>query len=131
MNTTDILQKTEKLVNGDRDKTHGNKIENHENISRLWSAYLQNKTKLNIILSPEDVAQLMSLLKIARTQAGEHNIDDYVDAVGYQAIAGEIAKVTKPLSSIFKILAPKVKPLMPYEKEGTEESSEAVQLIGT
>ena len=71
MNTTEILQKTEKLVNGDRDNTHGNKIVNHENISRLWSAYLQNKTKLNIILSPEDVAQLMSLLKIARTQAGE------------------------------------------------------------
>ena len=43
MNTTEILQKTEKLVNGDRDKTHGNKIINHENIARLWSAYLQNK----------------------------------------------------------------------------------------
>ena len=99
MNTTEILQKTEKLVNGDRDKTHGNKIENHENISRLWSAYLQNKTKLQIIISPEDVAQLMSLLKIARTQAGEHNIDDYVDAVGYQAIAGEIANKRSELSS--------------------------------
>ena len=99
MNTTEILQKTEKLVNGDRAKTHGNKIINHENIARLWSAYLQNKTKLNIILSPEDVAQLMSLLKIARTQAGEHNIDDYVDAVGYQAIAGEIASKRSELSS--------------------------------
>ena len=99
MNTTEILQKTEKLVNGDRDKTHGNKIENHENISRLWSAYLQNKTKLNIILSPEDVAQLMSLLKIARTQAGEHNIDDYVDACGYSAIAGEIANKRTELST--------------------------------
>ena len=55
MNTTEILQKTEKLVNGDRDKTHGNKIINHENIARLWSAYLQNKTKLNIIISPEDL----------------------------------------------------------------------------
>ena len=91
MNTTEILQKTEKLVNGDRDKTHGNKIINHENISRLWSAYLQNKTKLNIILSPEDVAQLMSLLKIARTQAGSFNLDDHIDAAGYAGISGEIA----------------------------------------
>ena len=32
------------------------------------------------------------LLKIARTQAGSHNIDDYVDACGYAAIAGEIAQ---------------------------------------
>ena len=99
MNTTEILQKTEKLVNGDRDKTHGNKIINHENIARLWSSYLQNKTQLNIVLSPEDVAQLMTLLKIARSQAGEHNIDDYIDGCGYQAIAGHIASKRSELSS--------------------------------
>ena len=38
-----------------------------------------------------DVATMMVLLKIARTQAGSHNVDDYVDACGYAAIAGEIA----------------------------------------
>ena len=31
MNTTEILQKTEKLVNDSRAKTHGDKIKNHEN----------------------------------------------------------------------------------------------------
>ena len=35
MNTTEILQKTEKLVNDSRAKTHGDKIKNHENIARL------------------------------------------------------------------------------------------------
>ncbi len=99
MNTTEILQKTEKLVNDSRAKTQGDKIKNHENIARLWSSYLQNKTQLNIVLSPEDVAQLMTLLKIARSQAGEHNIDDYIDGVGYQAIAGEIANKRSELSS--------------------------------
>ena len=91
MNTTDILKKTEKLVNDSRAKTHGDKVANHENIARLWSSYLQNKTKLMIVLTPEDVAQLMTLLKIARSQAGEHNIDDYIDTCGYASIAGEIA----------------------------------------
>ena len=99
MNTTEILQKTEKLVNDSRAKTHGDKIKNHENIARLWSSYLQNKTQLNIILTPEDIAQLMTLLKIARSQAGDHNIDDYIDGVGYQAIAGEIANKRSELSS--------------------------------
>ena len=99
MNTTDILKKTEKLVNDSRAKTHGDKVANHENIARLWSSYLQNKTKLMIVLTPEDVAQLMTLLKIARSQAGEHNIDDYIDGVGYQAIAGEIANKRSELSS--------------------------------
>ena len=58
MNTTEILQKTEKLVNDSRAKTHGDKIKNHENIARLWSSYLQNKTQLNIVLSPEESTKI-------------------------------------------------------------------------
>ena len=99
MNTTDILKKTEKLVSKDREEKHGNKVINHENIARLWTAYLQNKFKLNFVILPEDVAKLMSLLKLARTQAGNHNLDDYVDACGYSAIAGEIAEKRNSLKS--------------------------------
>ena len=43
-------------------------------------------------MNAKDVAAMMVLLKIARTQAGNHNIDDYIDACGYAAIAGEIAE---------------------------------------
>ena len=99
MNTTDILEKTKKLVSTDREDKHGDKVVNHENIARLWSGYIQNKTKLNINILPEDVANMMALLKIARTQAGHHNIDDYVDACGYSAIAGEIAEKRTEISA--------------------------------
>ena len=99
MNTTEILEQAKKLVSGDRHKKHGDKIVNHENIARLWSGYLQNKTQLKIQLLPEDVANLMILLKVARSQAGEHNIDDYVDTCGYASIAGEIAEKRTELSS--------------------------------
>lgn len=95
MNTTKILEQTQKLVSGDRHKKHGDKIDNHANIARLWEAYLRNKFKLMVNILPEDVANLMALLKIARTQAGEHNIDDYVDACGYVSISGEIAEKRK------------------------------------
>ena len=91
MNTTDILEKTKKLVSESRHDKHGDKIINHENIGRLWNAYLANKFKLNLNLLPEDVANLMCLLKIARTQAGSFNLDDHVDAAGYAGISGEIA----------------------------------------
>jgi len=99
MNTTKILEQTKKLVSTDREDKHGDKVQNHENIARLWSGFIQNKTKLNIQLLPEDVANMMALLKIARTQAGQHNIDDYVDACGYSAIAGEIAEKRTELST--------------------------------
>ena len=95
MNTTEILEQAKKLVSGDRHDKHGDKIVNHENIARLWSGYLQNKTQLKINLLPEDVANLMILLKVARSQAGQHNIDDYVDTCGYASIAGEIAEKRK------------------------------------
>ena len=99
MNSSEILKKTEKLVSTDRADKHGDKVENHENIARLWSSYLQNKTKLNLIILPEDVANLMSLLKIARTQAGNFNLDDYIDACGYLAISGEIKNKRENIKS--------------------------------
>jgi len=99
MNTTKILEQTKKLVSKDREDKHGDKVTNHENIARLWSGYIQNKTKLLINFLPEDVANMMALLKIARTQAGQHNLDDYVDACGYSAIAGEIAEKRTELST--------------------------------
>ena len=99
MNTTDILKKTEKLVSGDRGAKHGDMVATHENIARLWSSYLQNKFKLNLHLLPEDVANLMTLLKIARTQGGKFNIDNFVDACGYAAIAGEITNKRQSIKS--------------------------------
>jgi len=99
MNTTDILEKTKKLVSKDREEKHGDKVENHENIARLWTSYLANKFKLNLTILPEDVANLMSLLKIARTQAGKFNLDDYIDACGYMAISGEIANKRQSIKS--------------------------------
>ena len=86
MNTYEILETSLNLVSGNRNDTHGDKLRNHQNIADLWSAYL------GIEISPMQVATLMVLLKVARTKEGSHNIDDYVDACGYAAIAGDIAE---------------------------------------
>ena len=99
MLSTEILDKVKKLVSSDRAKQNGDIVENHENIGRLWSGYLQNKTKLNINILPEDVANLMVLLKIARSQGGAFNIDDFVDMTGYSAIAGHITSKRHELST--------------------------------
>lgn len=99
MKAHDILQKAAELVAGDRERTHGPKLENHKNIAALWNAYLAiRKPKHDEEgyagerpLDAFDVAIFMALLKIARTQLGEHNPDDYLDGSAYLAIAGEIA----------------------------------------
>lgn len=79
-----LLEDVLKIVTGDRARTHGDVVDNHQNIARLWSAYLQRD------VTADQVAIMMVLLKVARTQLGALNRDDYVDMIGYGAVAGEI-----------------------------------------
>ena len=82
--TLDFLRDAMMLVEGDRASEYGDKISNHGNIAKLWSAYLDHP------LTGHEVAVMMCLLKIARTKLGKRTRDTYVDGAAYMAIAGEI-----------------------------------------
>ena len=64
-------------------KNYGDKIQNHCNIAKLWTAYLDKE------ITAHDAAVMMALLKVARTKFGQPTSDTYVDAAAYMAIAGE------------------------------------------
>ena len=81
----DILHKAGNLITGDRKRKHGDYIKNHENIEKLWSGHL------DVDLSALDVLTMMALLKIARTKAGDYDSDNYIDLIGYSALAGQLA----------------------------------------
>lgn len=91
MNAREIATKAAELVGGDREKQHGEKRDNFERIASVWNGYLSSRREPGAPLDAVDVGHLMVLMKIARTQAGAFNMDDYVDACGYAACAGEIA----------------------------------------
>ena len=82
--TKELLTKAHTLVSGDREKDYGDKVKNHNNIAKLWSAYLDTP------VTAHDVAILMTLLKVARTKLGQVSEDTYIDMSAYGAIAGEI-----------------------------------------
>ena len=82
--TKEFLSEAIRLVGTDREKDYGDKVENHKNIARLWSAYLE------VPIEAHDVAIMMALLKIARTKLGAVSKDTYIDMSAYGAIAGEI-----------------------------------------
>lgn len=89
----DIAIAAGSLVGGERARQHGDKRQNHQNIAALWNAYLGGRFLApSTALTARDAALMMALLKIARTKAGAHNLDDYVDLAGYAAVAGEIAE---------------------------------------
>lgn len=91
-----LLYAGAKLTNGDRDAEYGSPVGNMQDIARLWQAYLigaghmEENNRVDR-LTGEDVAHMMTLMKIARTYANA-KADTYIDSATYQGIAGECAK---------------------------------------
>lgn len=83
-NANELLRVANNLVAGDRAEEYGDKKVMHDNIARLWSAYLETE------ITAHDVALMMTLLKLARTKAGKTSDDTYIDMAAYSAIAGEL-----------------------------------------
>jgi len=102
--TKEYLEEAINLVGGQRHIDYGDKKENHNNIAKLWDAYL------DVNIDAHDVAIMMTLLKIARTKLGKRTSDTYIDASAYMAIAGEIEAVTEKEDEEFKIDLMKGKP---------------------
>ena len=84
----ELIEQAAKLVAGDRARSHGDKRTNMQNIASLWGAYLG--PQLSSPITPEQVAWMMVLLKVARSSGGTKNPDNAVDAAGYAGIAGEL-----------------------------------------
>ena len=94
MKSRDLLKETIKVITGPREKDYGDKYNNHVNISKLWSSYLDHE------ISPHDVAICMALVKIARLKH-RRTKDCYIDIAGYAAIAAEIESKDSPLEPSF------------------------------
>ena len=78
----DVLTQVSIIV-GQRDKSHGNFQDNLTMIANLWSTYL------GVEISAAQAANCMTMLKIARS-AYNPTTDDFLDMVGYSAIAAAL-----------------------------------------
>ena len=88
MNASETLAAAGHIIEGRRSK-HG--AENSFSlIAKLWSSYLQEAMSLPGNITPTDVAQLMVLLKVARSVCGDYNPDNFVDQAGYSAWAADL-----------------------------------------
>ena len=85
MNRTETLDAARQAITVDRAATHGEAENTFGLIAAYWSAHLDCE------VTAGDVAQLMVLLKVARMKANPGHADNYTDAAGYAAIAGELA----------------------------------------
>jgi len=82
-----LLSQAIALVDGDREEEHGDFQSNAEFIANYWNTHLG----LVDFIQPSDVPVMMALLKIARMHQKPDRKDNYRDAAGYIALAGEVA----------------------------------------
>ncbi len=85
MNRKEILEEATKLTYSSRQDEYGTPQENHDRIAKLWSVVL------DIPVTPWQVALCMNQVKVARLVHQHHKLDNWVDAVAYMAIGGELA----------------------------------------
>ena len=93
MKRDEILKTAEEIVTKDRNVQYGEPEDNFAVIAEYWSTYLsQHNGGRAVLLTPMDVALMMVLFKLGRlTTARAVTLDNFVDAAGYVACAGEIA----------------------------------------
>lgn len=87
-----IASAAAELVGGDRKAAYGDVVAGLSKVADIWNGILDAAGKSPAEpLNAHDVGQLMVGLKIARSYTGPFRPDNFVDAAGWSAVAGEAA----------------------------------------
>lgn len=90
------LQTALDVVMNQRQNAHGGAENSFTIIGDYWDAYLKSRG-FTTEITAYDVAQMMTLLKIARATMGNRShMDHYRDAAGYSALAAMLAEAKDP-----------------------------------
>jgi hypothetical protein len=81
-----ILQEAHEVIYGDREQVYGAPAKNLKVIAQYWSIHLSATTGENIVLTAEDVCEMMILLKVARLANTPSHRDSLCDIAGYAAL---------------------------------------------
>lgn len=73
-----------KKIEKEKREQHGGVEPCFTMIAKLWSIYL------GININTQDVGCMMAMLKIARHKLGKANLDNFIDATNYMALAGNL-----------------------------------------
>ena len=90
----ELLDEAKRIVSGVRDEAYGTPEDSFSTIADFWRVYLARRGLIpaGVFLEPHDVANMMSLLKLARLAADPSHEDSYVDLAGYAATGYEVSR---------------------------------------
>lgn len=87
-----IAMKALRIINGERQDRYGNPEDTFKIIGDLWGAYLRALEPSMPPILPEDVANMMALMKMARIVGGKYCIDNDVDMLGYAMLGADMRR---------------------------------------
>lgn len=87
-----LLEEASGLVNGARNGTYGEPVDDYTKVAGLWNAYITGVLARNGVdlegllpLEPHDAIAMMVLLKVSRIANDAGHRDNWVDIAGYAA----------------------------------------------
>lgn len=86
-----VLQEAQELIYGGREEDYGDPRKNLQDVANFWSVYLLGKYGTGDV-DPEDVCQMMVLLKMARGFNGPKKRDTMVDQAGYTGLLERVSE---------------------------------------
>jgi len=89
-----ILQEAQRLVYGDRERQYSPPQRDYAKTAGMWSAFLREKLRPGVAITPEEAVLMMVLVKISR-EGFRHKRDNLVDGAGYLACAERIAEAAR------------------------------------
>jgi hypothetical protein len=95
----ELIVKAGNTISKDRPGVHGSAENSFQMIGNLWTQYLRHvfSVRNEDEILPQDVARMMEMMKIARSVYGDPtNRDNYVDSIGYAALAGMLGLPSRP-----------------------------------
>ena len=91
MQRSDVLQRAENLINGDRAQDYGDARENFARIAHGWNVIVGEAFSKHGYLTEAHVALMMDWLKTARLLNSIDHADSWVDKAAYSALGAELA----------------------------------------
>ncbi len=86
---SETLKSADDIIHGERQDQYGSPEDSFKIIADFWTPYLKHRFGIDIELNSLDTAHMMVLFKMARMLGQQTKKDNYIDAAGYIAIAGD------------------------------------------
>ena len=89
-----LLAEAMQITSHDRNSAYGDPEDNFSDIAAYWRSYCQQRFKVALDITAQDVAHFMILMKVARVATNAQHRDSLVDIAGYAACAADCQEAT-------------------------------------